>query len=142
MDKKWVGKAVSIECKGKLGVFQGIISQCSASEISIVWAFRNGIPLKKPNTEITLACHDITKINLLPPNNNLKQNNSNNNNKVSSTSWMSSEISTVRIEKDALKDGDVAEGFTGTISASCGSVKVYTEDAENSNTPETTFTKR
>lgn len=69
MDKEWSGKAVSIECRGKLGIFQGIISQCTASEISIVRAFRNGIPLKKQNSEITLPSQDIVKISLLPTSN-------------------------------------------------------------------------
>lgn len=66
MDKEWAGKAVSIQCKGKLGIFQGIISQCSASQISIVRAFRNGIPLKKQNARVTLPSNDILKISLLP----------------------------------------------------------------------------
>lgn len=66
MDDDWTGKAVSIECDAKLGVFQGIISQCTPSEITIIRAFRNGVPLRKQDAEVTLRSTDILKINLLP----------------------------------------------------------------------------
>ncbi|XP_046808682.1 enhancer of mRNA-decapping protein 3 [Lucilia cuprina] len=66
MDEDWTGKAVSIECDVKLGVFQGIISQCTPSEITIVRAFRNGVPLRKQDAEVTLRSSDILKISLIP----------------------------------------------------------------------------
>ncbi|XP_058975473.1 enhancer of mRNA-decapping protein 3 [Musca domestica] len=70
MEDDWTGKAVSIECDAKLGVFQGIISQCTPTEITIVRAFRNGVPLRKQDAEVTLRSTDITKISLLPSYNN------------------------------------------------------------------------
>ncbi|XP_061395919.1 enhancer of mRNA-decapping protein 3 [Musca vetustissima] len=70
MEDDWTGKAVSIECDPKLGVFQGIISQCTPSEITIVRAFRNGVPLRKQDAEVTLRSTDINKISLLPSYNN------------------------------------------------------------------------
>lgn len=66
MEEDWTGKAVSIECEAKLGVFQGIISQCTPSEITIVRAFRNGVPLRKQDAEVTLRSSDIIKISLIP----------------------------------------------------------------------------
>lgn len=51
----WIGKAISINCGPTLGVFQGIIKNASPSTISIVRAFRNGIPLKKQDMEITIG---------------------------------------------------------------------------------------
>lgn len=70
MEDDWTGKAVSIECDAKLGVFQGIISQCTPTEITIVRAFRNGVPLRKQDAEVTLRSTDITEISLLPSYNN------------------------------------------------------------------------
>lgn len=66
MDGDWTGKAVSIECDQKLGIFQGYISKCTPSEITIVRAFRNGVPLRKQDAEVTLRCNDILKISLIP----------------------------------------------------------------------------
>uniref|UniRef100_A0A1A9WTI6 DFDF domain-containing protein n=1 Tax=Glossina brevipalpis TaxID=37001 RepID=A0A1A9WTI6_9MUSC len=66
MEEDWTGKAVSIECNKQLGIFQGIISQCSPSEITIIRAFRNGVPLRKQNAEVTLRSSDLVKISLLP----------------------------------------------------------------------------
>lgn len=66
MNEDWTGKAVSIECDVKLGVFQGIISQCTPSEITIIRAFRNGVPLRKQDAEVTLRSADILKITLIP----------------------------------------------------------------------------
>ncbi|XP_030386188.1 enhancer of mRNA-decapping protein 3 [Scaptodrosophila lebanonensis] len=62
----WIGRAVSIVCDDELGVFQGIIQDITASEITIVRAFRNGVPLRKQNAEVVLQSSDILKINLLP----------------------------------------------------------------------------
>lgn len=54
METDWIGKAVSIVCDEKLGIFQGIIKDISASHITIVRAFRNGVPLRKQDAEVTL----------------------------------------------------------------------------------------
>lgn len=50
----WIGKSVSIKCDEKLGVFQGTIKNFTGSEITIIRAFRNGVPTRKHDTEITL----------------------------------------------------------------------------------------
>lgn len=51
----WIGKAISINCGVTLGVFQGVIKNATPTTITIVRAFRNGIPLKKQDMEITLG---------------------------------------------------------------------------------------
>ncbi|XP_017058976.1 enhancer of mRNA-decapping protein 3 [Drosophila ficusphila] len=66
-DQDWIGCAVSIACDEVLGVFQGLIKQISAEEITIVRAFRNGVPLRKQNAEVVLKCTDIRSINLIEP---------------------------------------------------------------------------
>lgn len=66
MGDGWLGKAVSIECDANLGIFQGVIKSISEIEITIVRAFRNGIPLKKQDAEVTLRSSDIINISLLP----------------------------------------------------------------------------
>ncbi|KAH8303570.1 hypothetical protein KR018_003518 [Drosophila ironensis] len=66
-DQEWIGCAVSIACDEVLGVFQGLIKQISAEEITIVRAFRNGVPLRKQNAEVVLKCTDIRSINLIEP---------------------------------------------------------------------------
>lgn len=53
--KDWIGKSVSIKCDEKLGVFQGTIKNFNSSEITIIKAWRNGIPSKKHDAEITLG---------------------------------------------------------------------------------------
>lgn len=50
---KWIGKAVSIQCVEKLGIFQGTIKEVTASTIVILRAFRNGFPMK-PDNEILI----------------------------------------------------------------------------------------
>ncbi|XP_053695022.1 enhancer of mRNA-decapping protein 3 [Sabethes cyaneus] len=65
MGENWVGKSVSIQCRGDIGVFQGVIKQVSPVEIVITKAVRNGIPLKKNNVEVTLTCKDIEKLDLI-----------------------------------------------------------------------------
>lgn len=50
----WNEKAISINCGATLGVFQGIIKNATPTTISIARAFRNGIPLKKQDMEITI----------------------------------------------------------------------------------------
>ncbi|XP_058824790.1 enhancer of mRNA-decapping protein 3 [Topomyia yanbarensis] len=65
MSENWVGKSVSIQCRGNIGVFQGVIKQVSPVEIVITKAVRNGIPLKKTSVEVTLTCKDIEKLNLI-----------------------------------------------------------------------------
>ncbi|KAH8319332.1 hypothetical protein KR067_004055 [Drosophila pandora] len=66
-DQDWIGCAVSIACDDDLGVFQGLIKQISAEEITIVRAFRNGVPLRKQNAEVVLKCTDIRSIDLIEP---------------------------------------------------------------------------
>ncbi|XP_043649549.1 enhancer of mRNA-decapping protein 3 [Drosophila teissieri] len=66
-DQDWIGCAVSIACDDVLGVFQGLIKQISAEEITIVRAFRNGVPLRKQNAEVVLKCTDIRSIDLIEP---------------------------------------------------------------------------
>ncbi|XP_017468050.1 PREDICTED: enhancer of mRNA-decapping protein 3 isoform X2 [Rhagoletis zephyria] len=66
MGDDFLGKAVSIECDAKLGVFQGVIKDISESEITIIRAFRNGVPLKKQDAEVTLRATDIVNIYLIP----------------------------------------------------------------------------
>lgn len=53
-EASWVGKAVSIHCTEHLGVFQGTIKDLSSDQLTIVRAFRNGVPLKKQDAEVTL----------------------------------------------------------------------------------------
>lgn len=49
----FLGKSVSINCGQVLGVFQGIIKFVSPQRVTIIRAFRNGIPLKKQDMEIS-----------------------------------------------------------------------------------------
>lgn len=65
MAENWIGKAVSIHCRGDIGVFQGVIKQVNSVEIVITKAVRNGIPLRKTNVEVTLTCKDIEKLDLI-----------------------------------------------------------------------------
>lgn len=65
MAENWIGKAVSIHCRGDIGVFQGVIKQVSPVEIVITKAVRNGIPLRKTNVEVTLTCKDIENLELI-----------------------------------------------------------------------------
>lgn len=66
MEEQWLGRAVSIRCDDKLGVFQGIIKEASASKITVVRAFRNGVPLRKQDAEVTLKATDIYDISFIP----------------------------------------------------------------------------
>ena len=58
MEASWIGQSVSIYCDGKLGVFQGNIKDASNNQITITRAFRNGVPLRKQDAEITLRLVD------------------------------------------------------------------------------------
>lgn len=49
-----MGKAVSIKCVDDFGVFQGIIKDADSSKIVISRAFRNGLPIKTLDTEVTI----------------------------------------------------------------------------------------
>ncbi|XP_019557086.3 enhancer of mRNA-decapping protein 3 [Aedes albopictus] len=69
MSDNWVGKSVSIQCRGDIGVFQGVIKQVSPAEIVITKAVRNGIPLKKTTVEVTLTCKDIERLELIASSN-------------------------------------------------------------------------
>lgn len=68
-DNNWVGKSVSIQCRGDIGVFQGVIKQVTPAEIVITKAVRNGIPLKKTSVEVTLTVRDIVKLDLIASSN-------------------------------------------------------------------------
>lgn len=54
MGENWIGKAVSIKCVDDFGVFQGIIKDADSSKIVISRAFRNGLPIKTLDTEVTI----------------------------------------------------------------------------------------
>ncbi|XP_062565218.1 enhancer of mRNA-decapping protein 3 [Armigeres subalbatus] len=69
MSDNWVGKSVSIQCRGDIGIFQGVIKQVSPAEIVITKAVRNGIPLKKTSVEVTLTCKDIVRLELISSSN-------------------------------------------------------------------------
>lgn len=69
MSENWIGKSVSIHCRGDIGVFQGVIKQVNPVEIVITKAVRNGIPLKKTSVEVTLTCKDIEKLELISSSN-------------------------------------------------------------------------
>ncbi|XP_059620520.1 enhancer of mRNA-decapping protein 3 [Phlebotomus argentipes] len=73
MSDNWVGKSISINCSEPGGVFQGTIKDVSPEAITIVRAFRNGVPVPKPETEVTIACANILNLELIPapPSSNL-----------------------------------------------------------------------
>lgn len=52
---EWIGKCVSIQCTDLLGIFQGTIREANPSKITITRAFRNGVPLRNPDMEITIS---------------------------------------------------------------------------------------
>lgn len=54
MSENWVGKAVSIKCIDQFGIFQGTIKEANSSMIKISKCFRNGLPLKTPDAEVTI----------------------------------------------------------------------------------------
>lgn len=54
MGENWCGKAVSIKCVDDFGIFQGTIKDANTSKIVISRAFRNGLPLKTPDAEVTI----------------------------------------------------------------------------------------
>lgn len=49
-----------------MGIFQGQIQVANETKITIIRAFRNGVPLKKPDMEITINATDIEKLDLIP----------------------------------------------------------------------------
>lgn len=51
---EFLGKAVSINCTADLGVFQGTIRSANPESLTIVRAFRNGLPFSSLDTEITI----------------------------------------------------------------------------------------
>uniref|UniRef100_A0A6B2E7C8 Enhancer of mRNA-decapping protein 3 n=1 Tax=Phlebotomus kandelakii TaxID=1109342 RepID=A0A6B2E7C8_9DIPT len=73
MSDNWVGKSISITCLDPGGVFQGTISTVSPEAITIIRAFRNGVPVPKPDTEVTIASANIVNLELIPatPSSNL-----------------------------------------------------------------------
>jgi len=66
MTESYIGKAVSIKCLNNFGVFQGQIKAANPQRITIVKAFRNGMPLKKPEMEITIEASNIESLELIP----------------------------------------------------------------------------
>lgn len=54
MGENWIGKAVSIKCVDDFGIFQGIIKDADSGKIVISRAFRNGLPIKTLDTEVTI----------------------------------------------------------------------------------------
>ncbi|XP_031620146.1 enhancer of mRNA-decapping protein 3 [Contarinia nasturtii] len=80
MSENWIGKAVSIKCVDDFGIFQGTIKDANASKIVICRAFRNGLPLKTPDAEVTILAKDIVKISLIPSHNAANVNNGSLNN--------------------------------------------------------------
>lgn len=54
MGENWIGKAVSIKCVDEFGIFQGTIKDANSTKIVISHAFRNGLPLKTPDAEVTI----------------------------------------------------------------------------------------
>ncbi|GAB0096242.1 Enhancer of mRNA-decapping protein 3 [Sergentomyia squamirostris] len=66
MSDNWVGKSISITCSSPGGVFQGTIKEVSPEFITLVRAFRNGVPVAKPDTEISIASVNIVNLELLP----------------------------------------------------------------------------
>lgn len=73
MSENWVGKSISITCTDPGGVFQGTIKEVSPEAITIFRVFRNGLPVPKPDTEVTIASVNITNLELIPatPSSNL-----------------------------------------------------------------------
>lgn len=65
MTDNFIGKTVSIKCSDELGVFQGQIKTANAQKITLIKAFRNGVPLKKPEMEITIDASNIMSLELL-----------------------------------------------------------------------------
>lgn len=51
---EFLGKSVSIHCSDDLGIFQGTIRSVDPDTLTIVRAFRNGLPVRTLDTEITL----------------------------------------------------------------------------------------
>lgn len=51
---EFLGKSVSIHCSDELGVFQGTIRSADPNSLTIVRAFRNGLPVRTLDTEITI----------------------------------------------------------------------------------------
>lgn len=65
MTENWIGKSVSIQCRGDIGIFQGTIKRVTPADIVITRVVRNGLPLKKQFFEITLTCKDIEKLDMI-----------------------------------------------------------------------------
>lgn len=67
MAEGWVGKSISIKCIEPAGaVFQGKIKGVSPEVITIVRAFRNGVPVRKPETEVKINSSNIHSLELIP----------------------------------------------------------------------------
>lgn len=67
MAEGWVGKSISIKCIEPAGaVFQGKIKGVSPEVITIVRAFRNGVPVRKPDTEVKINSTNIFSLEIIP----------------------------------------------------------------------------
>lgn len=66
MAEGWLGKSISIKCIEPVGtVFQGTIKEVSPDVITIVRAFWNGVPVRKPETEVKIASANIASLELI-----------------------------------------------------------------------------
>lgn len=66
-EQGWLGKSISIKCIEPAGtVFQGTIKDVSPDVITIVRAFRNGVPVRKVETEVKIASANIVSLELIP----------------------------------------------------------------------------
>lgn len=63
----WVGKSISIRCvEPAATVFQGTIKEVRPEVITIHRAFRNGVPVRKPDTEVKINSTNIASLELIP----------------------------------------------------------------------------
>ncbi|VVC97949.1 unnamed protein product [Leptidea sinapis] len=60
---KWVGYAVSVNCGGPLGCYQGTILEADGNTITLTKAFRNGFPY--PKSQVTLNAADIKDLKII-----------------------------------------------------------------------------
>lgn len=66
MAEGWIGKSISIKCIEPAGtIFQGVIKAVTPDIITIVRGFRNGVPLRKPETEVKIASVNIASLELV-----------------------------------------------------------------------------
>lgn len=67
MAENFLGKSISIKCIEPAGtIFQGTIKEVTPDVITIVRAFRNGVPVRKMETEVKIASANIISLDLIP----------------------------------------------------------------------------